>query len=47
MKDFRVEFETYEGKQYVENVIAQDEVEAIDIVMEKHKEKNILDIKVV
>jgi hypothetical protein len=47
MKFYRVEIITADNKKHIEFTSGEDEIEAIDKVVEKYKNKEILDVKVV
>lgn len=47
MKVFNVKLTTADYKEHIEFVSAEDELEAIDKVVEAYKEQEILDVEVI
>ena len=47
MKIFKVKVIFIDGKEKVEIVSAEDELQAIDLVMEHYNSKDVLDIKII
>lgn len=47
MKFFKIKLITTDGKEYLEFAAGEDELDAMDKVVQKYKDKEILDVKVV